>query len=80
LIKQIQDFRKVRFLGTAALSISYVACGRADAYYENDIMIWDIAGAIPVVAAAGGTFEMIPTGQENKYRVLISNGKLDYKI
>ena len=31
----IQQFKKIRLLGSAALSLAYVACGRVDYYYEK---------------------------------------------
>jgi myo-inositol-1(or 4)-monophosphatase len=54
----IQQYKKVRLLGTAALSLAYVACGRVDAYHEQNIMLWDIAGGCAIVQAAGGRFEI----------------------
>ena len=42
-VKDIQSYRKVRLLGSAALSLAYVASSRADVYQENDIAIWDVA-------------------------------------
>ena len=53
-IGQVQDYKKVRLLGAAALSLAYVACGRVDAYMENDIMLWDVAAGAALVKAAGG--------------------------
>ena len=53
-IATLQNFRKVRLLGSAALSLAYVASGRADAYHEEDIMLWDVAAGIALVNAAGG--------------------------
>ena len=47
-------FKKVRMLGAAALMLSWVACGRLDAYAEDDIMFWDIAAGLAMVKAAGG--------------------------
>lgn len=51
--KKVIAFKKVRMLGTAALMISYVACGKVDAYIEEDIMLWDVAGAMAIAEAAG---------------------------
>jgi len=53
-ISDIQAFKKIRLLGSAALSMAYVACGRIDAYSEEDIMFWDVAAGIALVKAAGG--------------------------
>ena len=35
-------------IGTAALSLAYVACNRFDAYYEENIKIWDVAAGIAI--------------------------------
>lgn len=76
LFTDIREFKKIRMIGSAALSICYVACGRVDAYYEKDIMLWDIAGGIPIVLGAGGVAGQKEAKQEYSYNVFISNGKL----
>lgn len=53
-VKQVQRFKKVRMLGAAAIMGTFVSCGRLDAYMEDEIMLWDIAGAVAIVNAAGG--------------------------
>ncbi|MCX5715880.1 MAG: inositol monophosphatase [Candidatus Omnitrophica bacterium] len=72
--KNVRLYKKTRLLGSAALSIAYVACGRADAYHEDKIMLWDIAGAIPVLAGAGGKFNMKESFTRYAYFVHASNG------
>jgi myo-inositol-1(or 4)-monophosphatase len=57
-IRQVQQYKKVRLFGAAALSLAYVACGRVDAYMENDIMLWDVAAGAALVAAAGGAISV----------------------
>jgi myo-inositol-1(or 4)-monophosphatase len=44
----------VRRLGSAALDMCYVACGRLDAYWELSIHLWDIAASSVIVQEAGG--------------------------
>jgi myo-inositol-1(or 4)-monophosphatase len=44
----------VRRMGAAALDLAYVACGRADFYWERDVRTWDIAAGIVLVREAGG--------------------------
>lgn len=61
-IGEVTKFRKLRLYGTAALSLAYVACGRADAYLEDDIMFWDIAGGAALVTAAGGYARITGSG------------------
>lgn len=53
-VKQVQCFKKVRMLGAAAIMGTFVSCGRLDAYFEDEIMLWDIAAAVAIVNAAGG--------------------------
>lgn len=50
----IQEYKKVRLLGSAALSLAFVASGNVEAYKENDIAIWDVAAGIALSKAAGG--------------------------
>ncbi len=49
--------RKIRILGSAALTICYIAAGRFDAYIENRINLWDFAAALVILECAGGRLE-----------------------
>jgi myo-inositol-1(or 4)-monophosphatase len=53
-ISEIQDFKKVRLLGSAALSLAFVASGCIEVYKEKNIAIWDVAAGLAIVKAAGG--------------------------
>ncbi|MCX5829718.1 MAG: inositol monophosphatase [Deltaproteobacteria bacterium] len=64
LVEQIQRYRKIRLIGSAALSLAYVAAGRADCYYEKDIRLWDVAAGIAIVKAAGGQTVWSPSVHE----------------
>ena len=74
--EKIREFKKVRLLGSAALSLAYVACGRADIYFENDIKIWDVAAGLALVKAAGGAVKYSPTSKKNVLGVKASNKHL----
>jgi len=52
--KSLDDYKKLRWLGCASLSLAYVADGRVEAYEEKGIKIWDVAAGIAIVMAAGG--------------------------
>lgn len=43
-----------RLIGSAALGMTYVACGRLDIYFHRSIYPWDIAGAMLLLREAGG--------------------------
>jgi len=47
--------RGVRRLGSAALDLAYVACGRCDLFYEYALNPWDVAAGILLVREAGGS-------------------------
>ena len=44
----------VRRLGSAALDLAYVACGRFDGFWEINLNPWDVAAGILLVREAGG--------------------------
>jgi myo-inositol-1(or 4)-monophosphatase len=44
----------LRALGSAALDLAYVACGRADVYWERELKSWDMAAGMILVREAGG--------------------------
>ncbi len=73
-VTQVSAFRKIRLLGSAALSLAYVAAGRGDAYFERDIRIWDIAAGLALVRAAGGTFLSAPSPVAHGLTVYAHNG------
>jgi len=67
-------------LGSAALDMAYVACGRLDAYIEQGISLWDIAAGWLLVEAAGGRVEMeARQDMPDKFRIIASNGRLDLR-
>ena len=55
-IKIVRHYKKVRLIGSAALSLAYVASGRGETYKEKNIKIWDVAAGLALVKAAGGFY------------------------
>jgi len=47
-VSEMKEYKKIRMLGSAALSLCYVACGRADAYREENIKLWDVAAGVAI--------------------------------
>ncbi len=74
--KDVQAYQKLRWLGSAALSLSYVSCARAEVYCEKGIMLWDIAGALPILIAAGGSFTLEKTDIPYSINLTVTNGKI----
>ena len=72
---------KCRVLGSAALDMAYVACGRLDAYIERGISLWDIAAGWILVETAGGKVDLRPRkDMKDKYSIVASNGVIDLKL
>ena len=81
LRQMIHRVRKCRVLGSAALDMAYVACGRFDAYIETGISLWDIAAGSLLVENAGGTVDLRPReNMKDKYSIVASNGLIDLKL
>jgi myo-inositol-1(or 4)-monophosphatase len=50
--------RDVRCFGSTALELCWVACGRADAYFQSGTAIWDRAAGALIAAEAGANTEL----------------------
>lgn len=74
--KLSRQTQKVRIMGSAALDLCQVAAGRADAFFESGIYLWDVAAAGLIVDQAGGRAEIISTDPHNRLRFIASNGRL----
>jgi len=78
LQEMVHRVRKCRMLGSAALDLAYVACGRLDAYIEQGISLWDIAAGAVLVEGAGGRVELKPRPDlADKFSIIASNGRLE---
>ena len=44
----------LRRMGSAAIDLAYVACGRFDGYFEYNLNSWDVAAGVLLVREAGG--------------------------
>lgn len=50
----MQKCHGLRRIGSAAVDLAYVACGRFDGYFEYNLNSWDVAAGIVIVREAGG--------------------------
>ena len=70
--------------GSAALDLAYVASGRYDGYFQNDLNIWDIAAGLIIVKEAGGILNEIDLSINQNIKIIASstdiNGKLLEKL
>lgn len=72
-LKVLSKFAKVRMIGSAAISLINIAKGAADAYYEKDIMIWDVAAGIAIVEGAGGSSFLVKKSNMHTFDVFVHN-------
>lgn len=73
--------RAVRFVGSPALCLAYVAAGRVDAFVERDsTYAWDVGAGGLMIAEAGGRIEDLDGGPLNLgggiANVLATNGRI----
>ena len=70
--------RAVRRLGSAALDICYVAAGRMDGFWEQDLKPWDIAAGAIILEEAGGKVTDFNGGPFSSRRpqLLATNGRI----
>ncbi len=72
----------IRRLGSAGLDLAYVAAGKLDGFWENDINLWDISAGTLLVTEAGGKISKM---NGNKWNVddrdiIASNSKIHNKL
>ena len=76
LILDMQSWKKVRMIGSAAMASCYVACGKAELYKENGIYLWDIIAGAAIVESAGGKVEISNISETFQVDVIFSNSKI----
>ena len=77
IIRRVQMFKKVRMIGSAAISLAWVACGRVDAYVEDDIMLWDVAAGMLLVREAGGVVQLRESSKDKWARCIRTAGRVE---
>ncbi len=73
--------RDIRRLGSAAMDLAYVACGRFAGFYEVNLKPWDVAAGILMVEEAGG---MVSNHMGKPYRfgdiIVATNGPIHQQL
>ncbi len=70
----------MRFSGCASLDLAYVASGRLDGFFHNDINLWDVAAGTLLVNEAGGIVNDISKFQLNEINIKASNASINDKM
>ncbi len=68
----------IRRLGSAAVDLAYVACGRFDGFWESALQPWDVAAGLLLVEEAGGQVSRFDgeVFSMNDRTILTTNGKI----
>ncbi len=72
----------VRRAGSAALDMCYVACGRVDGFWEENLKPWDTAAGLLIIKEAGGEITTFNGGDYDMYspNLVASNGILHSQL
>ena len=66
--------------GCAALDMAYVAAGRYDGYFQNNLNLWDIAAGIILIKEAGGVINEIDLLNNKNIKVIASSPDINQKL
>ncbi|HOX81425.1 MAG TPA: inositol monophosphatase family protein [Chryseolinea sp.] len=79
IIKQfLEKSHGIRRLGSAAIDLAYVACGRLEGFFEYNLNAWDIAAGTFIVQQAGGKVTDFSGGDSFLFgrELCAANGKM----
>jgi len=70
----------MRYSGCVSLDLAYVASGRLDGFFQNQINIWDIAAGVLMVQEAGGIVNNFNKLPQNKMNIKASSSAIYEKM
>lgn len=72
----------IRRLGSAAIDLAYVACGKLEGFFEYNLNPWDVAAGILIVRQAGGAVSDFTGGNNMLYgkELCATNGKIQKEM
>ena len=66
--------------GCAALDMAYVASGRYDGYFQQNLNLWDIAAGIVLIKEAGGLLNEIDLSINKNIKIIASSPDINAKL
>ncbi len=74
----MQETHGMRRTGSAAADLSYVACGRAEGFFESGLRPWDVAAGTLIIERAGGKVTDYKGKDDFLFggQIIASNGKV----
>ena len=77
---KLEEDLPFRKSGCAALDMAYVAAGRYDGFFQNDLNIWDIAAGIILIKEAGGVINEIDLSINKNIKIIASSTDINSKL
>lgn len=74
--------RGLRRIGSAAIDLAYVACGRFDGFFEYSLNPWDVAGGAIIIHEAGGKVTDYSGGNNYLFgkEIIATNGRVHNEL
>ena len=66
--------------GSAALDMAYVAAGRYDGYFQENLNLWDIAAGLILIKEAGGIVNEVDLGKNENLEIIASSPNINEKM
>ena len=66
--------------GSAALDMAYVASGRYDGYFQENLNLWDIAAGLILVKEAGGILNQVNLTKNENLEIIASSSNINEKM
>ena len=76
MINDMQLWKKIRMIGSAAMASCYVASGKVEMYKEKGVYLWDIVAGAALVEAAGGIAKISNIRENFQADVIFSNSHI----
>ena len=80
IIKREEQNLPYRKSGCAALDMAYVAAGRYDGFFQDNLNIWDIAAGIILIKEAGGILNEIDLSINKNIKIIASSADINSKL
>ena len=78
--KEIISTLNTRKSGSAALDLAYVASGRYDGCFQNQLNLWDVAAGLILIKEAGGKINDLDLSQNENIEIFASNDSIHQKM
>tara|TARA_S200000501_G_scaffold171643_1_gene161709 strand:- start:697 stop:1452 length:756 start_codon:yes stop_codon:yes gene_type:complete len=76
MIEDMQTWKKVRMIGSAAIASCYIASGKAELYKENGVFLWDIIAGAAIIESSGGNAKINNVKDNFQVDIVFSNSHI----